>query len=65
MDAAIRIEALTAAKLATRAYAKDPTDANAVKVEAAWATVRGLDTASVQRQWRQARLRATADTQES
>ena len=41
-----RVEALTAAKAAVRAYSKDPTDSNAAKVEAAWQAVRTLDAVS-------------------
>ena len=48
-----RVEALTAAKAAVRAYSKDPTDSNAAKVEAAWQAVRTLDAVSAWRQERQ------------
>ncbi|NNG04693.1 MAG: hypothetical protein HKM95_11405 [Inquilinus sp.] len=53
-----RTEALAAAKAATRAYARDPSDDNAAKVEAAWQTVRRLTTVTVQRRTRRARLKA-------
>ena len=49
-----RAELLAAAKAATRAYARDPSDANAAKVEAAWRTVRRLETVTVRRRLRQA-----------
>ena len=48
-----RTEALAAAKAATRAYARDPSDANAAKVEAAWQTVRRIETVTVRRRLRQ------------
>ena len=51
-----RSEVLAAAKAATRAYARDPSDANAAKVEAAWQTVRRLETVTVRRRLRQADL---------
>lgn len=38
---------LNAAKSAVKAYAKDPTDKNAEKVQAAWDTVKELQTVSV------------------
>ena len=44
-----RQEALTAAKAAVRAYARDPSDGNASNVEAAWTVLRRLDAVSV---WR-------------
>ncbi len=49
-----RTEALAAAKAATRAYARDPSDANAARVEAAWQAVRRLETVTVRRRLRQA-----------
>ena len=49
-----RADVLAAAKAATRAYARDPSDANAAKVEAAWRTVRRLETVTVRRRLRQA-----------
>ena len=45
-----RLEALTAARAAVRAYARNPSDRNAAKVEAAWTLVRRLDAVAV---WRQ------------
>lgn len=56
---AIRTEALAAAKSATGAYARNPTDANAARVEAAWRAVRRLDTVSVRRLWREGNFKAT------
>lgn len=44
-----RLEALAAAKLAVRAYAKDPTAGNASRVETAWQLLRRLDAVAV---WR-------------
>ena len=38
------------AKIAVRAYAKDPSDTNAERVESAWQTVKHLQAAAV---WRQ------------
>ena len=38
------------AKIAVRAYAKDPSEANAERVESAWQTVKHLQAASI---WRQ------------
>ncbi len=46
MDNRARIEALTAAKVAVRAYAKDPTAGNAADVEAAWRAIRKIDALS-------------------
>ena len=45
-----RVEALAAAKVAIRAYSRDPSDRNAARVEAAWQTIRTLDAVSA---WRQ------------
>lgn len=58
----IRADVLAAAKAATRAYARDPSDANAARVEAAWQTVRRFDTVAVRRRLRQAEF--SPDTQE-
>jgi len=58
MITANRTEAITAAKAATRAYARNPTDANAAKVEAAWGAVRRLESVSVARLWRQEKFKA-------
>ena len=44
-----RQEALSAARAAVRAYARDPSDGNASNVEAAWTVLRRLDAVSV---WR-------------
>ena len=49
-----RAEVLAAAKAATRSYARDPSDANAAKAEAAWQSVRRLETVAVRRRLRQA-----------
>ncbi len=40
-----RKKALDAAKSAVNAYAKDPSDKNAVRVQAAWGAVKGMETA--------------------
>jgi hypothetical protein len=40
-----------AARLAVRAYAKDPTDNNADEVHAAWKTVREMDEFSFREKW--------------
>jgi hypothetical protein len=45
-----RKQALTAAKLAVRAYAKDPTDRNAALVRFAWQSVKTLPELPI---WRQ------------
>ena len=45
-----RVEALAAAKVAIRAYSRDPSDRNAARVEAAWQTIRTLDAVTA---WRQ------------
>jgi len=50
-----RREALIAAKLAVRAYAREPSAANAVEVETAWHKVRQLDSVA---RWRQPAERA-------
>ncbi len=44
-----------AAKLAVRAYAKDPSDNNAAKVNVAWKAVSDLETRSFWKQWQEAR----------
>lgn len=44
-----RVEALAEAKMAIRAYSRDPSDINAAKVEAAWQTIRTLNAVSA---WR-------------
>ncbi len=43
-----------AAKLAVRAYAKDPSDNNAARVQVAWKAVSDMKTRSFQRQWQEA-----------
>lgn len=58
MISAKRDEAWAAAKAATHAYARDPSDENAAKVETAWRIIRRLETVTVQRRTRQARLTA-------
>ena len=44
-----RREAWSAAKLAVRSYAKDPTDSNADKVTNAWRDVRAASTRTIDR----------------
>ncbi len=43
------------AKLAVRAYAKDPSDNNAAKVNVAWKAVSDMETRSFWKQWQEAR----------
>ena len=50
------------AKLAVRAYAKDPSDNNAARVHTAWKTVSDIETRSFWRQWQEARLTGSTDT---
>ena len=47
-----------AAKLTVRAYAKDPSDNNAARVQVAWRAVSDMKTRSFWRQWQEARARA-------
>ena len=44
------------AKLAVRAYAKDPSDNNAERVHVAWKAVSVMETRSFWRQWQEARF---------
>ena len=44
-----------AAKLTVRAYAKDPSDNNAARVQVAWKAVSDMKTRSFWRQWQEAR----------
>ena len=46
MDDHARVEALAAAKVAVRAYAKNPTESNAADVESAWRAIRKIDALS-------------------
>lgn len=46
-----RRDALKAAKAAVRAYARDPSKANAIEVDVAWRRVRALDSVEP---WRKA-----------
>jgi hypothetical protein len=46
-------EAMTAAKLAVRAYARDPSSSNAAEVELAWHRVRRLQSVA---EWRRPRI---------
>lgn len=46
-----RREVLNAAKAAVRAYARDPSKANAIEVDVAWRRVRALDGVAA---WRKA-----------
>jgi hypothetical protein len=45
-------------KSAIRAYAKDPTDQHAQRVEDAWREIRRTETVSHWREWQSARLNA-------
>ncbi len=50
-----------AAKLTVRAYAKDPSDSNAARVQVAWKAVSDMKTRSFRRQWQEARpVRSTS-----
>jgi hypothetical protein len=53
-----RREVMTAAKLAVRAYARDPSAANAAGVELAWHHVRRLDSVA---RWRRPAVRAALE----
>ncbi len=44
-----------AAKLTVRAYARDPSDNNAARVQVAWKAVSDIKTRSFLRQWQEAR----------
>ena len=50
-----------AAKLTVRAYAKDPSDNNAARVQVAWKAVADMKTRSLLRQWKEARPPEPAD----
>ena len=52
MPSQSRVEALSAAKAAVRAYSRDPTGSNAASVEQAWKALRPLDAVSA---WRRER----------
>jgi hypothetical protein len=56
-----REEAWNAAKLAVRAYARNPSDTNANNVKAAWHKVRDLD-ANRTRRWMATRLEGRPKT---
>ena len=45
-----------AAKLTVRAYARDPSDNNATRVQVAWKAVSDMKTRSFWRQWQGARM---------
>ena len=47
----VRRDVLNAAKAAVRAYARDPSKANAIEVDVAWRRVRALDGVAA---WRKA-----------
>ncbi len=53
-----RKKALNAAKLAVNAYAKNPSDKNAARVQSAWESVKGLQTAPFWQQQLQTWLRS-------
>ncbi len=50
-----------AAKLTVRAYAKDPSDNNAARVQVAWKAVNDMKIRSFVRQWQEARPPEPAD----
>ena len=52
----------TAAKLAVRAYARDPSDNNAAEVHATWKAVSDMETRSFWRQWPEARVTGSTST---
>ncbi len=53
-----RKNALNAAESAVNAYAKDPTDKNAAKVQSAWETVKDLQATPIWRQRLESWLRS-------
>lgn len=53
MPSQSRVEALSAAKAAVRAYSRDPSGSNAASVEQAWKALRTLDAVSAWRRERQ------------
>jgi hypothetical protein len=55
-----RREVLNAAKAAVRAYARDPSKANAIEVDVAWRRVRALDGVAA---WRKADQPAREEAQ--
>lgn len=52
-----RVEALSEARAAVRAYSRNPTTTNAEKVEAAWRVIRTMDAVSAWRTDRDAKSR--------
>lgn len=52
MPSQSRVEAMSAAKAAVRAYSRDPSGSNAASVEQAWKALRTLDAVSA---WRRER----------